>query len=66
MAVQPIYVISIKEFKRKTNNLLEYVNVVNFEITMIINTTMTVKENHLTALHIPLEIRRRKLMHCFE
>jgi len=40
MAVQLSYVISIKEFKRKVNILLEYVGVVNFEITMIKNITI--------------------------
>jgi len=40
MTVQPSYVISIKEFKRKANFILEYVNNVNFEITMIKNITM--------------------------
>jgi len=49
MAVQSNYVISIKEFKRKANNLLECVNVVKLEITVIKNITMTVKANHLTA-----------------
>lgn len=40
MALQPSYVTSIKEFKRKANFLLEYVNDVNFEITMIKNITI--------------------------
>jgi hypothetical protein len=60
------YVISIKEFKRKANFLFEYVNNVNFEITMIKNITVTVKENYFIAWHIPPEIRLRKLTHCFE
>jgi hypothetical protein len=43
VAVQPSFVFSIREFKRKENFFLEYVSDVHFKIPMMENIIMTIE-----------------------